>query len=97
MPAIHAHSDWYLERPELETVWRGVLVRRDAVRGPGSRLGLGYALVASEREFAVYSAGAERLLEPYVGCLVAAAGKLVDLSDEGYGQELWLGSIEHQR
>jgi hypothetical protein len=93
MPEIHAGSDWYVQRPEPEVVWSGVLVRRDERRGPGSRLGLGFALVAGERELDVYSAGAARLLEPYVGRRVSAAGKLVDLSDEGHGQELWLGSI----
>jgi hypothetical protein len=39
-------------------------------------------------------ANAERLLDPFVGRPVSVEGKLVDLSDEGYGIELWIAAID---
>jgi hypothetical protein len=90
---VYAQADWYRERPEREVEMRGVLRRRDVPLGPGTRPALSFMLVADGREIDVYAATAERRLAPFVGRRVLATGKLVDLSGEGYGMELWLASI----
>ena len=41
----------------------------------------------------VYAANVEQQLAPYVGRAVILRAKLVDLSGEGYGQELWIATI----
>jgi hypothetical protein len=42
----------------------------------------------------VYAAQADATLAPLEGLWVVAMGKLVDLSGEGFGEELWLASID---
>jgi hypothetical protein len=53
-----------------------------------------YALVTNDRELDVYAAQADATLAPLEGLWVVAMGKLVDLSGEGFGEELWLASID---
>jgi hypothetical protein len=93
VPDVYAQADWYRERPEREAEWRGVLRRRDVPVGPATRSALAFVFVAEGREVDVYAASAERSLEPFVDRRVVARGKIVDLSGEGYGMELWLASI----
>lgn len=93
MTDVFAQADWYRGRPERETEMRGVLRRREVPLGPAARTALTFVLVADGREIDVYAARAERTLAPFVGRRVVATGKLVDLSSEGYGIELWLASI----
>jgi hypothetical protein len=45
-------------------------------------------------EFDVYATHADAVLAPLDGRRVVAFGKLVSLRDDGYGDELWLASIE---
>ena len=93
---IHADETWYRSRPETEREWMGVLQRRDPVEGPGARATLRFSLVTGGADLAVYAAGVVERLEPFVDRHVTVRGKLVDLSDEGFGPELWIGSIRAQ-
>jgi hypothetical protein len=97
MKQIYAGTEWYRVRQEPEKSLRGVLAKRDVPVGPATRMGLLYILVTSDRLVPVYAANAEHLLAPYVGRPVVVYGKLVDLTNEGYGLELWIGSIEFSR
>jgi len=83
-----------MERPEHERSWSGRLEERDPPAGPATRKALGYALVTRDRELAVYSASMDSILAPLVGSEVSGRGKLVDLSPEGQGLELWLASVD---
>jgi hypothetical protein len=94
MTEVYARTDWYQSRPEPETVWSGTLVERSEVLGPGTRGGLAYTLITEQSRLNVYAATAKDILEPYLGRPVLIQGKLVDLRDEGEGQELWIATIE---
>lgn len=93
MTEIYGRADWYAARPEHEERWEGVLERREAPGGPAARSALTFALVVEGRPLDVYAANVEETLAGFVGRPVVASGKLVDLSGEGYGEELWLASI----
>ena len=67
--------------------------RRDPIDGPAARATLRFSLVTGEGELPIYAAGVAKKLEPYVDKHVAVRGKLVDLSEEGFGLELWVGTI----
>jgi hypothetical protein len=90
---IYASAGWYAERPEPETQWRGVLRRREPPGGPAGRAALAFALEIPSHSVDVYAANMEPVLARFVDRPVVATGKLVDLSDEGFGDELWLASI----
>lgn len=94
MPEIYASANWYLAQPEPERTWRGLLQKRKIPQGPAMRTALSYALVTEEGELPVYAATVEELLAPLAGRQVAATGKLVDMSREGFGRELWIAFIE---
>lgn len=94
---IYADEAWYRERPEPEETWQGILRRRPAVEGPGGRPGLTFALHSTDNELPVYAAGADERLAPHVGTPVVVSGKLVDLRGEGFGRELWIGTIRPQQ
>ena len=91
---IHADAEWYRSRAEFEQHWVGVLRRRPVVEGPGSRTALSYALVTADGELAVYAAGVEALLARYADRRIDVRGRLVDLSSEGFGRELWIGTLK---
>jgi len=42
----------------------------------------------------IYAANMENVLAEYISKKVSIQGKLVGLNNEGFGQELWIGSIE---
>ncbi len=90
---IYVREQWYRVRPEPQRRWRGKLYERPVVQGPGSRTSLGFTLVTEEGDFPVYSAGVAQQLGPLSGRPVEILGKLVDLRSEGFGQELWIGTI----
>jgi hypothetical protein len=90
---IYEGAEWYRARPEPEEAWRGVLRERDIPTGPATRTSVRYTLVAGEERIPVYAAQAMDQLAFFVGHEVAVRGKLVDLSAEGFGKELWIGSI----
>ncbi|HET8678757.1 MAG TPA: hypothetical protein VFM39_01465 [bacterium] len=91
---VFASRDWYRERPEPERAYSGKLHERRVPVGPGDRAGLDYVLISDTAEIPVYSAGASHLLQGFVGTMVRARGKLVDLTGEGSGKELWCATIE---
>jgi hypothetical protein len=90
---LYARATWYAERPEPEVSWRGVLRRSEPPLGPAGRASLTYALEAEGRSIEIYAANVEAALTGLVDRTVLAAGKLVDLGGEGFGEELWLASI----
>ncbi|HEX5761191.1 MAG TPA: hypothetical protein VF121_18550 [Thermoanaerobaculia bacterium] len=90
---IYAAADWYRARPEPEERWEGTLEKVDPVVGPAGRTSLTYALRTADRRLPVYAAGVQERLAPFTGRAVRATGKLVDLSGEGLGRELWIASI----
>ncbi len=65
----------------------------DPPRGPAGRAALAYVLEVEGRPIDVYAANVEAVLGRFVDQPVVATGKLVDLSGEGLGEELWLASI----
>jgi hypothetical protein len=97
MTEVYARTDWYRSRPEPERVWSGMLQERSEVLGPGSRGGLAYTLIIEQGWLNVYAANVKEVLESFVGRQVLIRGKLVDLRNEGEGQELWIASIESYR
>jgi hypothetical protein len=90
---VYAEFDWYLDCKEQEKVWKGILQRRRAPTGPNTRTANKYVLLAEDAELPIYAANAEGKIGEYVGCYVLIWGKLVDLSVEGFGKELWIGRI----
>jgi hypothetical protein len=93
MTEIYATADWYRTRPEPERVWQGRLQERSAPVGPTGRTTLTYTLVTADAHLPVYAPDGGHRLGPFVGPHVVVKGKLVDLRDEGLGQELWIGAI----
>jgi hypothetical protein len=93
MTIIYAKADWYQLRPEAEQVWKGTLQENSAPVGPGGRGGLDYSLATDDTELLVYAPDGGPLLAPFVGRSVVVRGKLVDLRNEGLGQELWIAAI----
>jgi hypothetical protein len=91
---IYARESWYRERSEPERHWRGVLRRREPERGPASRSALLFTLETRSGSLPVYAAGVAEKLAGYADRRVLARAKLVDLRQEGYGRELWIGTIE---
>jgi hypothetical protein len=90
---IYACVGWYAERAEPEERWLGVLRRRKPPGGPAGRVALAYTRELEGRSVDVYAANVEAVLSGFVDRTVIAAGKLVNLSAEGFGEELWLASL----
>jgi hypothetical protein len=93
MTEVYARTDWYSARLETEREWRGILRKRDAPIGPAARTALTYELATDDSTYSVYAANVEEVLAPFVDEPVLIRGKLVDLSAEGFGSELWIGFI----
>jgi hypothetical protein len=94
---IHGGETWYAERTESESRWRGVLRRRAPPSGPGVRTALTFSLQTEAEDLPVYAAGVEAKLAPLAGSCVTVTAKLVDLTSEGHGRELWIGTIMLER
>lgn len=94
MSDIFALEDWYRARPELEQEWRGILRKRDAPISPAGRTALRYTFITGEQQLPVYVANSERQFASYADVPIRVRGKLIDLGSEGFGQELWVGSID---
>ena len=89
---MSASSGWYSERPEPEVTLIGTLHHRVSGIGPGNRLGLAYELEQADGKLLpVYVPTADESLRPLIGHSTELTGKLVDLSAEGFGVELWIG------
>jgi hypothetical protein len=94
---IFGGEPWYRSGAEPERTWQGTLRRRDVVTGPNTRTALRYALATDTLTIPVYGPQSTDRLEPFVDARVLVRGKLVDLSAEGFGTELWPGSIARIR
>ena len=87
-------QSWYYERPEEEATFRGVLVALEPVTSPGGRTRLLFELqVSGGFSLPIYGPKFEAALSEHVGREVSVVGKVVDLSDEGFGVELWIGRV----
>ena len=93
MTKIFADEPWYRERRELERDWEGVLAERKVVVGPNTRTALGHVLLVGDRSLPVYTPSFRATLKPFINRRVRLVAKLVDLSREGFGEELWPGWI----
>lgn len=94
MTYIYSKSNWYRECPEPEMMWKGIIREEPTQAGPNTRTALGYTLISEDIQLPVYSANAEEQLAKLARRPVLVYGKLVNLSEEGFGQEVWIGSIE---
>ncbi len=90
---VFADDAWYIERAEPEQSWQGTLRRRATDKGPGGRPGLTLSLQTADQDLPIYAASVEDRLAPFVDARVTIVGKLVDLTAEGFGHELWIGVI----
>jgi hypothetical protein len=70
-----------------------VLRRREPPAGPAGRAALAFALEVEGRRLDVYAANVQSVLATFVDRAVVAEGKLVDLREDGFGEELWLAYI----
>ena len=71
-----------------------MLHRRQVTQGPASRSALTFDFLSGEEQIPVYAANVEGQLAQFLGYPSIVRGKLVDLRDEGFGQELWIASIQ---
>lgn len=93
MTQIFANEKWYRDQPMKEQTWEGVVTRRVIGLGPADRMALTLALKTVEEEIPIYTAGAEETLQSFLNKRVRLIGKLVDLTNEGFGPEIWIGAI----
>lgn len=91
---IASDEAWYRERSEPERSWTGVLEKRPIDQGPNARSALAFTLVAGRERFPVYSpAPIAAKLAPFEGKKLVVRGKLIDLSSESFGKEVWIGTV----
>jgi hypothetical protein len=91
---IYGSTPWYRERPEPEELLEGLLIEAPPGTAPGERRPLGFVLATYGEKYPVYSADREEKLTRLAGWRLRVRGKRVDLSDEGFGEELWIGNVE---
>ena len=90
---LFADQSWYVEAIETEQVLSGRLQRHTPPGGPAGRASLAYALASGNRVIPVYAPERQHVFESLLGRQVEIEGKLVDLTDEGFGIELWPARI----
>ncbi len=86
-------ESWYDERTEPEQSVSGVLRAAPALSTPGGRDRLPYRLLVAGHALPVYGPAVEDRLDRLVDQHVELVGKVVDLSAEGFGPELWVRSL----
>lgn len=94
-PEVRIYEDeaFYRQRDEPEESFTGRIERKDVVQGPGTRRHA-YRLVTGDTEIPIYATStADERLRPLIGHHVRTRGKLIDLRGEGFGVELWIGTI----
>ena len=95
---VHKNEFWYKTEAGSEKIFEGILKRCQVPIGPNNRPASNkYALETEEDKtttlIPVYSPNVEEFLSRFVERKVSLYGKIVDLSKEGFGFELWIGSI----
>ncbi len=90
--SVFDDAEWYRARPEPEQTWRGRLAQRNVASGPGGRPALTFELKTSSGVLPVYEDGLKSRIASLLGSSVEVRGKLVDLTREGFGMELWIGT-----
>ncbi|MBA3451124.1 MAG: hypothetical protein H0T18_07925 [Chloroflexia bacterium] len=93
MSEVYASAAWYRDRPERELQFSGELVSRNDPVGPSGRAALQFDLLTENGPLPVYAPDNAHLLAPFAGQQVVVRAKLIDLSDEGFGPELWIAAI----
>ncbi|MBA2304984.1 MAG: hypothetical protein H0W08_20465 [Acidobacteria bacterium] len=82
---------WYAEREEPEETMLGLLRSRETGASPMGRTRLLFELVLPDGSaLPIYGPDPEAALSGLVGREVRVTGRVVDLSSEGFGQELWV-------
>lgn len=94
MGDIYGSTPWYHERQEPEEHLEGLLIEAPPATGPGERDGLTYVLATMGGKYPVHAEGREEKLARLAGWRLRVRGKRVDLSDEGLGEELWIGTVD---
>lgn len=90
---VFAEADWYINRPEREQTWEGILRRIKPDSGPAGRSATSFRFTTNNTIMNVYAANAGQQLNKYVDRPITVQGKLIDLGNEGFGKELWIASI----
>ena len=91
---IFAAKQFYLERPEPEQSWTGLIEEVAVQQGPNTRA-LPFQLRTGSTAYPLYTSGPEEnLLRPWIGQQVVIHGKLIDQSTEGFGMEIWPGTLQ---
>ncbi|MDQ3871977.1 MAG: hypothetical protein M3301_10245 [Chloroflexota bacterium] len=89
---------WYAERKEPEETFVGILRGRETAASPMGRTRLPFELALPDAEsLPIYGPDAEAALSRLVGRRLRITGRVVDLSSEGFGRELWLPNAEAAR
>jgi hypothetical protein len=91
---IYASTSWYRERPEPEELLEGLLIEAPPATGSGEQRALGFVLVTFGAKYPVYAAGREEKLTRLAGWRLRVRAKRVDLREEGFGEELWIGTVD---
>ena len=83
----------YISSSEAEEILHGVLRWSEVREGPNTR-DMSFRMIVDADELGVYVSGFDQeKLRPFVDHPVKVVGKRVDLRPEGYGVEIWIGSI----
>jgi hypothetical protein len=95
---VHKNKFWYQTETSPEKIFEGVVKRHQVPIGPNNRPASSkYALEIQEGDnttlIPIYTPDGEEFLSEFVEQKVSLYGKIIDLSKEGFGSELWLGSI----
>jgi hypothetical protein len=92
---VFAEKSFYLEKPEPEEVFIGMLQLAHVREGPNTR-DMPFRLVVGTNKLNMYVTGLEvETLRPYVGHKVEVVGKRIDQRIEGYGMEIWMATIKN--
>jgi hypothetical protein len=86
---------WYRERPEPEEVIVGVVRAHETGASPMGRTRLLFELDQDEgAPLPIYGPHAEATLAEVVGRRVSVRGRVVDMTGEGSGPELWVAMVD---
>lgn len=86
-------ESWYYDRAEPEQTVSGVLRAAAVQSTPGGRDRLPYRLLVDGDLVAIYGPALEARLDELVDQPVVLVGKMVDLSNEGFGLEFWVRTL----